>query len=487
MDKVKKSIKRFNVAIGLLVLCDLLIAHYIHSFSGSAWGWRHYSYDDNKVLAFEHWMAILQFVVFAVTLDSVLQRSCILFNLHSKSSRLPRILVQFFRFLVYAFSALAGFILLYDHSIPTLIAASGAIGLAVAYSAKDLLTDYFASIEIQFDNRVSIGDWIEISEDGGATIYKVLDMDHRMVSMMDVDGYVVLIPNTQFIVARLVNLTRQNRGCRRRIELQIDSKYATDRIKELILMGIRHAHKTKEGIDAFGDCLVGGLVDGSILYVIKYDCRPHLSQDASHSLILDSVFRFLCSASINLESYLCIEKESKFDTVMAQRLSALQMFGILKVLSSEELNSLAARCEFRQFQKGQKVVALGEIGASMFLIADGMLEVRVPDHSGNLVPVSTLWAGDCMGEMSLLTGAPRSADVIALNDVLLIEIRKDDLDPILRNNEKLVEAFSEILSERAQRNLAVTQASSPEDVQMNLRAKIAGQINSFFGFVRKMV
>lgn len=308
-----------------------------------------------------------------------------------------------------------------------------------------------------------------------------------MVSMMDHDNFVVMIPNTQFIVARLVNLTRQKRGCLRRVEIQIDSKYSSDRVKELVLMGVKHAAMKNPDINDYGECRLVGLVDGSIIYLIKYECKPHLSQHTSHSMILDSVFRFLGSASISLEGFVCIERLEKFNSEMEERLTGLQMFGILKVLSSEELNSLAARCEFRQFQKGQKVVALGEIGASMFLIADGMLEVRVPDHTGNLIPISTLWAGDCMGEMSLLTGAPRSADVIALNDVLLIEIRKDDLDPILRNNQKLVEAFSEILSERAQRNLAVTQASSSEDAQMNLRTKIAGQINSFFGFVRKMV
>ena len=59
----------------------------------------------------------------------------------------------------------------------------------------------------------------------------------------------------------------------------------------------------------------------------------------------------------------------------------------------------------------------------MFILATGKAEVQV-ERDGRSQPVGNLVAGECFGEISLLTGEPRSATILATFDCEVLEIRK---------------------------------------------------------------
>jgi CRP-like cAMP-binding protein len=89
--------------------------------------------------------------------------------------------------------------------------------------------------------------------------------------------------------------------------------------------------------------------------------------------------------------------------------------------------------------------------------------------------------GDIFGEVSLLTGRPRSASVTALTDVLLYEIRKEDVDPILRARPAVAERLAAILADRQRRN-AERLASSPlTDERPPDSADLLHRLCNFFG------
>ncbi|MGZ8462868.1 MAG: cyclic nucleotide-binding domain-containing protein [Candidatus Deferrimicrobiaceae bacterium] len=70
-----------------------------------------------------------------------------------------------------------------------------------------------------------------------------------------------------------------------------------------------------------------------------------------------------------------------------------------------------------------------------------------------------LGEGDVFGEMSLLTGEPRRATVVAAGEVWLIEIGKADGEPVLRSDPSLIGRFSDILARREKINLERTKAA----------------------------
>jgi len=123
-------------------------------------------------------------------------------------------------------------------------------------------------------------------------------------------------------------------------------------------------------------------------------------------------------------------------------------------------------------------VRRGQEGRSMFVIVRGNVKVQVPGANGQQV-INRLATNDFFGEMSLLTGEPRSATVVAEDEVDVLEIRKGALKPIFESNPELMESVVEIIEERKQlltANIHETDEGKPEPAQ-----GVLSSIRRFFG------
>jgi CRP-like cAMP-binding protein len=83
----------------------------------------------------------------------------------------------------------------------------------------------------------------------------------------------------------------------------------------------------------------------------------------------------------------------------------------------------------------------------MFILVEGKADV-LASRDGVQAHVATLAAGDCFGEMSLLTGEPRSATISAITDCEVVEIGKAVLQKSLKENPQLVTQLGELLAKR---------------------------------------
>jgi CRP-like cAMP-binding protein len=116
-----------------------------------------------------------------------------------------------------------------------------------------------------------------------------------------------------------------------------------------------------------------------------------------------------------------------------------------ETLDSGQLDRLAAGVTRRSFASGEALMREDEPGASLFVLDSGQVEVRIADE---LEPIAMLYVGDVVGEMSLLTGAPRSATVTAVEAVDVVEVGHQALAPILAAAPALVDRFAEMLRQR---------------------------------------
>ena len=89
--------------------------------------------------------------------------------------------------------------------------------------------------------------------------------------------------------------------------------------------------------------------------------------------------------------------------------TVLQKAPLWSSLNEKELKVVARSFKELKYESGHVIVRKGEQGVGFYLIADGSVEVR----SGDQV-LSKLGPGQYFGEMSLLDGQPRTADVVAL-------------------------------------------------------------------------
>ena len=146
------------------------------------------------------------------------------------------------------------------------------------------------------------------------------------------------------------------------------------------------------------------------------------------------------------------------------------------VLDGAEIDMLAARARFVAYPEGATPIEEGGPGHSMFVIVSG--EVSVTVH-GESEPVATLGPGDIVGEMSLLTGAERSATVTALGPVEVIEISPKALAHVLARSPDLVDRFVEMLSRRQRQLDRIFGGAAWGMIRLG-KGELAHKIRSFF-------
>jgi len=125
------------------------------------------------------------------------------------------------------------------------------------------------------------------------------------------------------------------------------------------------------------------------------------------------------------------------------------------------------------------LIEKGHTADSMYILIEGGLEVTIPKDEEQVV-VATIWPGDCVGEMSLLTGEPRSANVRAKVNSTLLEITKADIAPIFETHPELIEEISAVLERRKAANqMLLNKTMEPGEVERDIKA-LARKILGFF-------
>ena len=160
---------------------------------------------------------------------------------------------------------------------------------------------------------------------------------------------------------------------------------------------------------------------------------------------------------------------------------------ILAPLSEVELGKLVQQVSIQSFAAGETAVQQGEPGDSFYIIKKGRVDVIVEKAKGEAVVVATLGQGNFFGEMSLLTGAVRTASIRVKEDAEFIVINKESFRSTLANNPSIAEAMSQLLSERQAGLTAGRErldATALERHKKDASGKLLSKIRDFFGLAR---
>jgi CRP-like cAMP-binding protein len=137
---------------------------------------------------------------------------------------------------------------------------------------------------------------------------------------------------------------------------------------------------------------------------------------------------------------------------------------------------LAASAREQAFAADEPIIRQGDPGTSMFVIEQGRVAVSVADAGGGTSHLAELGPGEFFGEMSLLTGEPRSATVTALVETRLLTIDKDAFRPCLQAEPRLAETLERFLvGRRAAQATAISRDPAPAQEHDLLR-----RIREFF-------
>jgi CRP/FNR family cyclic AMP-dependent transcriptional regulator len=121
---------------------------------------------------------------------------------------------------------------------------------------------------------------------------------------------------------------------------------------------------------------------------------------------------------------------------------------IFQLLNDEERRLLAEDLHVVRFAAGELIFSTGDPGDSLYVIRAGVVEAFFKDDTGARIILETSRAGDFFGELSLLDSGPRTASVIAIQDVEALRVDRHDLDHLLRLHP---EAAMELLTAMGRR------------------------------------
>lgn len=115
----------------------------------------------------------------------------------------------------------------------------------------------------------------------------------------------------------------------------------------------------------------------------------------------------------------------------------------------QALEQILTSTSLRSYQEGDIIVTEGEVGSSLFLIVSGEVKVFTRGERGEHIPLAELGVGDFFGEVSLLTGKPRTATITAKSAVIAIELSKSDVDRISQEHPEVRSVLEDFYQRRA--------------------------------------
>jgi hypothetical protein len=129
--------------------------------------------------------------------------------------------------------------------------------------------------------------------------------------------------------------------------------------------------------------------------------------------------------------------------------SALEKTILLKSVSlfqnipAEVLSKIASIAVERRASKGELILREGDFGESLFVVAGGSVRIHLGEQE-----LAVLGRGDCLGEMAVLDGAPRSASATALEDTTLLEIDQPNFYQVMESYSAVMHGVVRLLTRR---------------------------------------
>ena len=126
----------------------------------------------------------------------------------------------------------------------------------------------------------------------------------------------------------------------------------------------------------------------------------------------------------------------------------LRNVSLFESLDQEELEALSDVTFTRTFDRDNVIILAEEEGDTLFIIKKGQVKVSIVSEEGREVILSLLGPNSVFGELSLLDGKPRSANVIATEETDLLILRRSDFLELIYKTPQIATALLAELASR---------------------------------------
>jgi small-conductance mechanosensitive channel/CRP-like cAMP-binding protein len=370
--------------------------------------------------------------------------------------------------------------------ISDFLTGGAVVSIVIGLALQESLGNLFSGLVLQADPPFVLGDFIQAGNLEG----RVVDMTWRAVTLHTTDDNYVVIPNGSIAKQEIINFHAPTEATARMIKIGLEYD-----LPPCDAMGVlMRAAKETAGVHETPPIEVRVLefADSSILYGVKFwITTPQKHQHIEHEVRMHAWYRlkergYNIPFPIRTVEHVSLHRklDRQHQAEISSRQETISKIPLLAPLSSDQHRKLAEGAKMLRLAPGQVLFTQDAPGESLYIIRRGKADILINTASGATSLVATLGVGDVIGEMSALTGQPRSATVRAAEPLSLVEIGKQDLQLLIDADPSILGKISELISSRnVQRDAHLKQvettAANAETVQIQQQS-LLGRMMAFF-------
>ncbi len=345
--------------------------------------------------------------------------------------------------------------------LSTLLASSAVVSLVLGLALQETLGNLFAGLSLQAERPFSEGDWVRI----GAHAGRVLEIGWRATRVQTGAGETLTIPNNAVAKEAIYNYSRRG-SVLRSVKLGIGYETPPNVLKDLVLELVRsHPRVVAEPAPAVRTVDFG---ESTVAYEIQFWVARHEEGAAVEDDLRTQLWYRLRRAGIEIPfptTHVRISRagDRGGDEPAPDVAEMLSRVDFLAPLDPALRSELARRARLARFGRGEAILRQGDARPGPFyVVAEGEVAVRARADGGPEEEVARLGPGEFFGEMAVLTGAPRTATVVAARDSTLVAVDRDAFAELFDKAPHLAQRLAEVLARRREGLARALQARGVE-------------------------
>ena len=328
-----------------------------------------------------------------------------------------------------------------------LVTTSAVSAVVIGFALQDTLGNAFAGLAIQSEKPFHVGHWVKVGEFEG----RVTEVTWRATKLRTKQGNLAVLPNNFVSKEAIINFSEPAAPLRLEVEVGASYLVPPNKVKAAMMEALRHSSRVLTA--PAPDVVLVAFDASAITYRARFWIDDYAADEVSRDEVRTAIFYAFQRHDIEIPYPIQVQYEKSFETPdaatkLSEQERLLAGVDLLASLPADPRTQIAMSAPMSVYGNGETIVRQGDEGQSMFVVLDG--EVRVVlEPSRN--EVARIQRGGYFGEMSLLTGDPRSATVLAAGDVTVVEIGVDLFRRIIAAHPEAIEKIGlAVMMRRAQ-------------------------------------
>ena len=408
----------------------------------------------------------------AITRNNIIKMPRFIFNILALV-----ILVGVFLFFIKYFFAV---------SLSGLLVTSTVLSAIIGLSLQDTLTNLFAGVSLQIESPFTIDDWVNLGGHEG----KVVSQNWRSLTLLTREHHRITLPNKYAAEEKIINYSRPTPRQIHSFKVDLDYSHPPNLVKKILsdliddINEIEIDHNVYPFIEAYADsgityCLRFWVEDFSDVLTIQDKVLSRLWYALERNKI--KIPYTISEVRLDVQSPEELERREKVQNEYVFNQLKKQVW--LSEMDESQLRLLADNSRVECYATYENLVNEGLEGDSMFVVLSGTAKVLVTGEIGREIDVATKSEGEFFGEMSLLTGEPRTATVRAKTDMEVIVIDKKAFVDILLKDSKILEILVSVLesNQSSLTTIIEEERKNSNSTKQSARGIIMDRIKSYLG------